>query len=1116
MIASLIASFSIFFTFSSFAKSAAPPIGVTIQTSFAYQIESLAFSPNGQILAAAGGMSEKAVRLWDVSSRRLIRTIPEQADLLAFTSDSRLLRCSSSSGRLGSWSVVDGGPSGVLTTGFNTVISGDGRIAAGDRGLADFEIMNLETSNVIKLPKPWVPIALSHTGRWLAARTGFQTGTIWDCAQSNEVCSFDLPRNLSGPAQFGMQDSVLVFASTDGTLTMLNNWAKHPTVYRQKLPSGTQVFAIGQSADALVAVGINVPYLSLAAVNLYNPRTGQLVKSNSVPNYSGGPLCFSPDGKYLAMCIWNERPVVTLWDSKGEQELAELRGSVSPITSVICGPGTNTLISAGSDGMTCFWDLLNGCRVKSIIGTNFGEQTLALSPDGRTVATAVGVNIANQDYGTIGYIERLSLPEGQFLPPFKDSKGPTWCLAYSPDGSLLAAGRGETFSGNPTDICLWDTATGQITRRLKGHTGAVRSVAFTQDGKTLVSAGDDATVRVWSVSSGSLKDQFHTGACQDPALAISPDDRWVAVAATSLYVWDLKTGNLVLTTDSSASAPASAGLPSTALPIYLASSVAFSPRDSTLAVGTELGDIHLVDLPTKTDLYDLRGHLATVTSLSYSADGKTLASGSLDGSVRIWNMPRKELLASLVAAPPDEYVIINPQDYYRASKNVSLAVAFSVGARAYSFDQFDLVYNRPDKVLESLGGDPETVASLRDAWRSRIALQGFDPDKLSADTDTPQVELISSNLPVSTTNSAVEFTFEALDSLRHLARLQVSVNNVPEYKVSGLDVSGKSSHSLVHNVKLQLLHGENHVEFWAINEDGVESLRQSFEITCTAPSRPGNLYYVGIGVTAYANADYNTLEFPAKDAADLGSFFKEQPRHFANIYCCVLTNSLATRSNILASCSRLTQCSPEDEVVLFFSGHGKMYPNRKYFFGTYDIDFDAPDSKGLSYENIEGLLDGVLARKKLVLIDTCQAGEVDPASAPTIVSASSGPVDATRMDGTHYRVLEQQNMPVLAFRNSLTLVQELFSDLRPGAGEHVIVAVKGSDLAGEREHFQNGIFTHYILEGLRSQKADENGEGSVSVGALTDYVTEQVQEITGGSQTPTVRRDNVEFDFPIY
>ena len=106
-------------------------------------------------------------------------------------------------------------------------------------------------------------------------------------------------------------------------------------------------------------------------------------------------------------------------------------------------------------------------------------------------------------------------------------------------------------------------------------------------------------------------------------------------------------------------------------------------------------------------------------------------------------------------------------------------------------------------------------------------------------------------------------------------------------------------------------------------------------------------------------------------------------------------------------------------------------------------------------------------------------------------------------------------MPLVAFRNSLALVQELFSDLRRGAGEHIIVAVTGSDLASERESLKNGVFTHCILEALRDHKADKNGDGEVSVTELRDYVAERVQQITGGSQMPTVRRENVEFDFPV-
>ena len=194
-------------------------------------------------------------------------------------------------------------------------------------------------------------------------------------------------------------------------------------------------------------------------------------------------------------------------------------------------------------------------------------------------------------------------------------------LAFRPDSQQLASAGGDK-------IKLWEVDTGKEIRSFAGHKDkeAVASLAFSLDGKRLVSGGSDKNILVHDVASGSL---LYT-ATEDAAItgiAFSPDGKlFVAIGSAehSVSVWDgLSNETRIIAR----------------FPVPTVNAVLFSPDSRQLIVGGADGIIHFHDHNSLTERRRFMGSsISPVTCLALSKDGKTLASGHADRSVRLWDM----------------------------------------------------------------------------------------------------------------------------------------------------------------------------------------------------------------------------------------------------------------------------------------------------------------------------------------------------------------------------------------------------------------------------------------------------------------------------------------------
>ena len=286
------------------------------------------------------------------------------------------------------------------------------------------------------------------------------------------------------------------------------------------------------------------------------------------------------------------------------QYIAALEGHTDWVLSMSFSPDGITFASGGSSGTIKLWDVVT----KEDIFTFEDARSIGsvvFSPDGKILAAGTYRVIKLWDVSTRANFAAL---EGHT----------DWVLSmsFSPDGTMLASGSWDRTAK------LWDVSTRANFATFEGHTGGVYSVSFSPDGTTLASGSSDGTVLLWDVAIGEQIAILEGHKDEVKAVGFSPDGTMLASGSSdgSVKLWDVATKREIVT-----------------LPGRIVNSVSFSPDGAILATGSA-AVVKLWDVSTRANIATFEGHTNGVYSLEFSLDGTTLASGSADGTVLLWDV----------------------------------------------------------------------------------------------------------------------------------------------------------------------------------------------------------------------------------------------------------------------------------------------------------------------------------------------------------------------------------------------------------------------------------------------------------------------------------------------
>jgi WD40 repeat protein len=540
--------------------------------------------------------------------------------------------------------------------------------------------------------------------------------------------------------------------------------------------------------------------------------------------------------------------------------------------------------------------------------------------------------------------------------------------------------------------------------------------------------------------------------------------------------------------------------------------VQYRPDGKMILAVTKDYSIWLIDADTKIRKTIATPHQLDIKSARFSNDSRYFVTASSDNTCKLWHAADGALLATFFSIDSLNYFMSIPGGYYQASVLATKLLHYvTPDLKVISFEQLDVKYNRPDKVLEAIGNtDTALIKSYRKAWEKRIKKLGIDTTQFRDGYSVPEADFVNrDSIEYEQKTGTLRLHIKGVDSTYLLDRFNVWVNESPLFGQRGislktcLPVGREKCNSIDTTITIKLSQGENRIETSITNVNGTESYRMPLYVNYTPAVKQKEMTrFIGIGIDQFKESNYN-LQYSSKDIRDLAVKLKEQYKD--NIIIDTLFNENVTAEKVKALKERLQQTTVNDKVIVSYSGHGLLSGSLDYYLSTYTINFNKPEENGLPYDELENLLDSIPARKKLLLIDACHSGEVDKEEgiAMNKLADSLGLAKGIIIEQTQ---TQQQHV---GLKNSFELMQSLFVNVGKSTGATIISAAAGNQFALERGDLKNGVFTYSILEAM-------NKYPTIKISELKKIVGERVEQLTNGMQKPTSRNETIAVDWSIW
>jgi WD40 repeat protein len=522
-------------------------------------VNSVDYSPDGRFVVS--GSVDRTVRVWDAETGVNLRTYAGHSlrvNAVCYRSDGRAIASASRDGTVKLWDAESGellrdfaGHVGEL---LSLRCSPDNRFVASGSSNGFIILWDVESGEARNLPGhegAARALAFSPDGRRLASASNVDsTIKIWDVSTGRRLRSFNAPGMAS--LSYSPDGRHIVSGSMDNTVRVWD------------VETGAEILSLeGRSSWVRsVAYSPEGGHIAMGStdrtIHIWEAGSGREIMTLAGHTATVRSVTYSPDGKRIVSGAADS--TVRVWDAASGRELQTLRGHSSVVKAVDYDPLGQFIVSGSSDASIKVWNAETGEERRAFTGHTGAINALAFSPDGFTIASGSSdgtvklwdarggaprtlrghalavVSVSYSEDGarlvsgsTDGTIKLWDLESGRELHTLPGYS------THIKSGLSFGAG-GASFAAAMADhgIVIFDAANAGRKRLLRGHADAVYDLAYSPDGKRLVSASLDGTVRIWDLATGRELVQS-VGFSNGEWISVTPDGYYTASALGDRY-----------------------------------------------------------------------------------------------------------------------------------------------------------------------------------------------------------------------------------------------------------------------------------------------------------------------------------------------------------------------------------------------------------------------------------------------------------------------------------------------------------------------------------------------------------------------------------------------------